>query len=180
MAAAAHTGAQPIDDAFLAEFIEGWSSAWNSRDPERVIAWMHPDCVYDDSAWPTTMRSHDDARAFFRAAWRAVPDLEFWSFIPARVPGEAKAMAHWQARGTMTGPLHPPGFAPTGGRIEFDGFDYYEFRDGKLARLNIVFDMVALGRQIRAMPPAGGLAERPVVWLQRLQARIARRRKRAT
>ena len=44
--------------------------------------------------------------------------------------------------------LDPPGLAPTGKRMEFDGADFHEYRDGKVARLRIVFDMAAGMRQL--------------------------------
>jgi hypothetical protein len=34
----------------------------------------------------------------------------------------------------MTGPLDPPGFAPTGARIQLEGDDHWEFR-GELMSL---------------------------------------------
>jgi hypothetical protein len=114
-------------------------------------------------------------REFLRHTWRALPDLEFSSATFARVPGEAKAMAHWQARATMAGPLDPPGYAATLDLVEFDGFDYHEYRDGKLSRLRIIFNMVDVGRQIGAMPQAGSKTEKAVVLLHSLQARLRRR-----
>lgn len=165
-----HTGGEAIDDAFLADFIERWAAAWNSHDPERVIAMMQPDCVYDDSAWHQSMRSPEETRAFLRSAWTALPDLSFVSATPARVPGEAKATAYWHARGTMKGKLDPPGYAPTNGAVDFYGFDYYEFRDGKLSRLHIIFDMLDVGRQIGAAPPRGSLLEKGSVLWQRFTA----------
>ena len=165
----------PIDDAFLQSFMTAWQAAWNSHDPERVVAMMTPECTYDDAAWPTTMRGHDDVREFLRHVWRALPDLEFvWADF-ARVPGEAKAMAHWKARASMRGPLDPPGYAATLDPVEFDGFDYHQYRDGKIERLHIIFDMADLGRQIGAIPPTGSLREKAVVMLHRPTARLRRR-----
>lgn len=170
----AHAGTDPIDDAFIQRFVADWAAAWNSHDPARLTALMTPDCRVDDSAWPRTMQGHPDMQEFVRTLWRAAPDMEF-SAVAARIPGEPKGMSFWKGRATMTGPLDPPGFSPTNGRMEIDGFDYYEFRDGKVARLVTVQDMVAVGRQMAAMPSAGSWAERPLVWLQRLRARFMRR-----
>lgn len=169
-------GAEPIDDQFVAEFLRVWQAAWNSHDPDRVVAWMAPDCVYDDAAWHKTMRTHDEVREFLRHTWAAVPDLTFYEATPCRSPGENKAAYYWKVRGTMTGTLAPPGYAPTNGAVDFDGFDYHEYRDGKITRLRIVFNMMQLGQQVGAVPPTGSTLERPVVWLQRLKARGMRSR----
>lgn len=175
MTTEANAAQAPIDDAFLNEFMTKWQAAWNSHDPERVVAMMHPDCVYDDAAWHKTMRNHDEVREFLRHTWRALPDLEFFEAKFARVPGEAKGIAYWKARATMTGPIDPPGYAPTLDRVEFDGFDYHEYRDGRLQRLRILFNMVDLGRQIGAIPAAGSVSEKSAVLLQSIQARLRRR-----
>jgi steroid delta-isomerase-like uncharacterized protein len=175
MVTATHSGTSAIDDAFMQEFMQDWQQAWNSHDPERVVAMMHPDCVYNDAGWHLTMRNHDDVRVFLRHTWRALPDLEFYWATFGRVPGEARAIAHWKARATMRGSLDPPGFAPTLDAVEFDGFDFHEYRDGKLANLRIVFNMMDVGRQIGAIPQAGSKMERGVVLMHNMQARLRRR-----
>jgi hypothetical protein len=71
----------------------------------------------------------------------------------------------------MLGPLDPPGYAPTGGRVEFEGIDFYDrFHDGLLTHYTVLFDMLDLGRQIGAAPQPGTLADRMGVFMQRLAA----------
>jgi hypothetical protein len=48
-------------------------------------------------------------------------------------------------------------------------------RDGRIARYRAFYDMNDLARQLGLVPPAGGGAERAMVTLQRLRARLARR-----
>jgi len=168
-------GSQGVDDDVVRSFARDWAAAWNSHDPERVVAMMAPNCQYDDTAWSTTMRTHDEVREFLRHTWSALPDLEFYDVTIARVPGEPKAIFHWHARATMRGALDPPGYAPTLDRLEFDGFDMHEYHDGKLVRLRILFNMMDVGQQIVAVPPPGTLRERAVVFLHRLQAPGRRR-----
>jgi len=79
-------------------------------------------------------------------------------------------------RGTFSGaPIDPPGFAPTGLTMEVTGVDLWEFRDGRLCRYRAFYDMNDLARQLGIVPPPGSRAERGMVALQRLQARLARR-----
>jgi hypothetical protein len=55
----AETSVKPaagIDLEFLAEFAQRWEGAWNSHQPDRLLELMTEDIVYDDSAWPSTMR----------------------------------------------------------------------------------------------------------------------------
>jgi steroid delta-isomerase-like uncharacterized protein len=155
------TQSQELDQAWAEDFLKRWEAAWNSHDPSRLLELMTDDIVYDDSAWPTTMRGHGEVRTFLEFAWRAFPDLSFeWIDGPFVVPGQAKAAFYWKGSGTHTGPLDPPGFAPTGKRIAFEGGDFHEYREGRVCRLRIVFDMMDVGRQIGTVPKAGSPVEK--------------------
>jgi hypothetical protein len=79
-------------------------------------------------------------------------------------------------RGTMKGPLDPPGFAPTGRSMEVEGVDLWMMRDGRIARYRAFYDINDLARQLGIAPPAGSRADRAMVRLQRLQAPILRRK----
>jgi steroid delta-isomerase-like uncharacterized protein len=179
----AETSMQPktgIDLDFLAGFAERWEGAWNSHQADRVLELMTEDIAYDDSAWPTTMRGHAQVREFLESAWRAMPDLRFEMVEgPFLHPSEPVATFTWKGSGTFSGPLEPPGFAPTGTRAEFEGFDLQEYRDGRVCRLRIVTDMLEVSRQFGLMPQHGSRAEKAGAAAQRLgmrvKARLARR-----
>jgi steroid delta-isomerase-like uncharacterized protein len=167
------TEGRDLDQAWVGEFAQRWGAAWNSHEPARLLELMTEDIVYDDSAWPTTMRGHDDVRTFLDSVWRAFPDLEFeWVDGPYILPGQPKAAFYWKGGGTHTGRLDPPGFAPTGKRIEFEGADFHEYRDGRVCRLRIVFDMVDVGRQLGTLPKAGSQVEKAGAAAQRLAMSI--------
>jgi steroid delta-isomerase-like uncharacterized protein len=170
------TQRQELDQAWVEEFLKGWEAAWNSHEPERLLGLMTEDIVYDDSAWPTTMHGHGDVRQFLESAWRAFPDLRFEVFDgPFIASGEPKAAFHWTGSGTHTGPIDPPGFASTGKRIEFDGADFHEYRDGRVCRLRIVFDMMDVGRQLGTIPKAGSPVEKAGAAAQRLAVKVRER-----
>lgn len=157
------------------QFGQDWLAAWNSHDPERVLALMTEDIVYDDSAWPVTMRGHADVRAFLDHTWRAFPDMSFELLEGPYRLGESRAAFWWRGQGTMTGPVDPPGFAPNGKRWEVDGVDFHEYRDGRISRLRIIFNMTEAAQQLALVPAPGSRAERLAVRLQRLTARRAGR-----
>ena len=71
------TQREELDREWLGDFIQRWEAAWNSHEPERLLELMTEDVVYDDSAWPKTMRGHTDVREFLEFTWRAFPDLHF-------------------------------------------------------------------------------------------------------
>ena len=173
MAQTETTQEQQLDRGWVEEFVKRWEDAWNSHEPDRVLELMTEDIVYDDSAWPTTMRGHGDVRQFLEFAWRAFPDLRFESAGgPFIAFGEPKAAFQWAASATHTGPIDPPGFAPTGKRIEFDGADFHEYRDGRVCRLRIVLDMMDLGRQLGTLPKAGSPMEKAGAAAQRLAMKV--------
>jgi predicted ester cyclase len=112
-------------------------------------------------------------REFLESTWRAMPDLAFELLDgPFLHPAEPQAAFHWRGTGTFTGPLEPPGFAPTGTRVDFTGFDRHVYRDGRVSRLWITFDMMDLTRQIGLMPKPGSRFERAGAAAQRAGMRI--------
>lgn len=76
----------------------------------------------------------------------------------------------------MTGPLYPPGFAPTNGRVKMAGIDVCEFRDHLACHVGCFSETAPVARQIGAMPLPGSGSERFGVLLQRLAARKLRRK----
>jgi steroid delta-isomerase-like uncharacterized protein len=173
MADTGATQAQELDKAWIEDFARRWADAWNSHEQTRLLDLMTEDIVYDDSAWPATMRGHGEVRAFLDFTWRAFPDMRFELIEgPFLAPGAPRASYYWKGTGTHTGPIDPPGFAATGRRIEFDGADFFEFRDGRVSRLRVVFDMMDIARQLGTMPPVGSPIEKAGAAVQRLGMRV--------
>lgn len=175
----AQTGAtqrEGLEQAWVEDFAKRWEAAWNSHEQARLLELMTEDIVYDDSAWPTTMRGHGDVRTFLDYVWRAFPDLRIdMADGPYIRPGQPQAAFYWKGSGTHSGAIDPPGFAPTGKRIEFEGADFHEYRDGRVCRLRIVFDMMDVGRQIGTLPKAGSPVEKAGAAAQRLGMKVRER-----
>jgi steroid delta-isomerase-like uncharacterized protein len=171
-AQATSTGVEP---EWVEEFAQRWADAWNSHDPDRLLGLMTDDIAYDDSASPETMHGHGDVRAFLDMTWRAFPDMRFEPvdepLISATRP---RAAFWWRGTATNTGRIDPPGLAPTGKRIEFEGADFHEYRDGKVARLQIVFDMADVMMQLGVLPEPGSRGEKVVTALGNLQTKLRR------
>jgi steroid delta-isomerase-like uncharacterized protein len=161
-----HATAPPIES--IRELVAGWLDAWNSHDPDRVLNFLTEDVEARDDSWPRPMRGHGQVREFLEALWRAVPDMTFALLDgPYVIPDEPRASFHWRGNGTFTGRMDPPGFAPTGRRWEIDGADFHEYRDGRISRLRVVFDLMSVSRQLGVMPAAGSRAERAMAAAQR-------------
>ena len=158
---------------WIRDFATQWIDAWNSHEVDRVLALMSEDIEYRDDAWPKPMRGHADVREFLEASWRAFPDMTFELLGgPYVIPGEPRAAFHWRGWATHTGPLEPPGLTPTGRRWEIEGADFHEYRDGRVCKLRIAFDMLSVSRQLGLMPAAGGRAESALAMAQRSASRV--------
>jgi steroid delta-isomerase-like uncharacterized protein len=163
-----------LEKSFVQDFVRRLGEAINSHDSDAIVALCSQDIVWVDPAAQTPLQGRDAVRRFHRDTFfRAMPDVRYevvdgpyLSLDGTRVAVRAKFI------GTMNGPLDPPGFAPTGRTVEFETAEFWEFDNDLLVRQTVVIDMLALARQIGAAPRSGSLAERVVLLLQRLTARV--------
>lgn len=168
---------EPLDQAFLRSFCAEWYAAWNAQDYERVVAMCTDDVEWRDPTTPEPQFGRAALGRVMAMLARACPDYQFEELEPAYAsPTHAKAIVRWRFTGTMTGELEPPGFAPTGRRIEVRGDDHWEFCGGLLCRCEVLYDLNAIGVHIGAAPAPGTRGEKFAVLLQHLAARRMRRR----
>ena len=164
-----------LDERFAREFAERYGEVWSSHDADLIEPLVTDDIVWLDPALPEPARGVEEVKEFMRTSWAAFPDL---SFTPGPMwldPHEDSMTWAWRMEGTNSGPLEPPGFAPTGRRIDVDGIDVWDFADGRIERYRAYYDMALVARQLGVMPSPGSRGERVGVMLQRAQARFARR-----
>jgi steroid delta-isomerase-like uncharacterized protein len=168
-------GSVALTEEVARDFADRWQVAWNTRRPEEVTALCTDDVVWDDPLTDGPERGKAAVAAYLESTWRTFPDLEFtWPEGPFCSYERTKLACHWRVTGTMLGPADP-GFAPTGRRVEADGVDLLELRDGLVCDYVGFFDARRMAQQIGVLPPAGSRAERLAVRLQRLGARLGRR-----
>jgi steroid delta-isomerase-like uncharacterized protein len=150
-----------VDGAFARDFAERWVAAWNSHDAQRILDLCTPDIVWIDPALPEPSRGREEARTFIDSTWRAFPDLVFTPVGEPYVQLEGHdAALLWDVTGTMTGPMEPPGFAPTGARIKGRGMDLYGFEGELLAEYTTVYDLSAWMRVMGLLPEPGSRFEK--------------------
>ena len=160
----------------LRGFAGRYMAAWNSRDTDAMAQLITDDIVWTDPALPEPALGIPAVQEFMRASFRAFPDLRFSEPDPPAlaVTGDMVLWA-WFMEGSHRGPIDPPGFAPTGHTMRVDRVDQWTMRDGRIARYRAFYDMNDVARQLGIVPAPGSRAERGMVALQRLQARLARR-----
>jgi predicted ester cyclase len=160
---------QELDETFIRDFVARLHDAVNAHDADAVAGLCAEDIEWFDPAAPEPLRGREAVRRFHRdTMFRALPDVRIDLVGGPYLSLDRTSIAtRLVIRGTMTGPLIPPGFAPTGGHVEFETAEFSDFRGSLLAHHRVVLDMLALARQIGAAPKSGTFAEHLGVWLQR-------------
>ena len=164
-------------DLDLVQFCARYLAAWNSHDATAMSDLVTDDVLWEDPTLPAPARGAAAVRDFMREAWVAFPDLRFdESDEPHLSVAGSKVAWRWRMRGTNTGPIDPPGFAATGRTIEIEGVDLWTMHDGRIAHLRAFYDFNALALQLGLAPAPGSRMEKGAVALQRVRARVSRRR----
>jgi steroid delta-isomerase-like uncharacterized protein len=104
-----------------------------------------------------TRHGPDELAAHFQGLFSAMPDFRM-EVVHTAEEGDA-VYARWKLTGTHTGGAFN-GIEATGKRIALDGMDQFTVRDGKLVSNFVVFDQMAVGRQLGLLPPDGSTADR--------------------
>jgi len=166
-----------VDDA--ADAVARVVTAWNSHSADRLVELSRPDVLWEDPFIPSGRLVGQDALGrWLSGIWRAMPDLCFVVDGPVHLAADGRSLlAEWSGTATMTGPLDPPGFAPTGRPITMTGTDRQWFDGGLLTHVRTTTDVMHVARQIGAAPQPGSFAERLDVPPQPAAAAGMRRRR---
>ena len=156
-------------------------AAWDARELDAFVRLLAPDVYWHDLGMLHPPASGREAvRRFAESVLRAFPDFSLVLRAPICVAADGlSCVVPWTITATNTGVLAPPGVAPTGQRVHFDGLDYIQFCDGLVTRIETRFDPAEPLEQllhIRVRPPPGSLRERIFVLLQQARAAWLRRR----
>ena len=115
----------------------------------------------------------DGVRAYWAEFFASMPDLRFHA-EDVVADGDQVAV-RWTAKGTFAGPASYQGIEPTYSRLDLDGLDLFDLRDGKIVREHAYTDGATFARQIGLLPPAGSTAEQRMTRAFNGQAKLKRR-----
>lgn len=166
-----------VDPVFVDQFVTRWVAAVNAHDVPALLEQCSEDVEFKDPAFEQPFVGKAAVGDIVTAIFSAFPDLRFHLQAPPLLSSDGTVAAiHVHMSATMSGPLDPPGFAPTHAPISVHAVELYQFDRGQVSRIHLVFDMLDLGRQIGAAPPVGSVADRLGTLLQRRTAKKLSRR----
>jgi steroid delta-isomerase-like uncharacterized protein len=165
----------------VVDFANSWVDRWNAHDVDRILALVTEDVIWEDPSIDGTANGLADAGAYIAHLFRAFPDIA-WSMPAAllvSVEEDREVLTvgqRWACRGTMLGPLDPPGFAPTGKAFELEGIDVWELQRERrrLRRVVSHYDGLEFARRVGLVPARASSQERMLLRLQRARERFSR------
>ena len=140
------------------------------RDIEAMAALWAPDGT-DHIAGQVDAVGPSGVREYFTELFAAFPD--FALTVRSTVAEGDRTAVHWTATGTHLGPFW--GVEPTGARVELEGIDLLEVRDGRLVRNDAVADSLSVARQVGLLPRAGSAAEQRLFGAFNAKTKMERR-----
>jgi glyoxylase-like metal-dependent hydrolase (beta-lactamase superfamily II)/predicted ester cyclase len=148
-------------------------AALAERDLDAALECWAPDGVERVPGAPDgVLRLPDEYRTYFGGVFAAFPDLRIE--VLDTVAQDDRCAVRYRMSGTFAGAPFQ-GIAPTGARVQLDGCDVFEVRDGLIHRNDAFFDQMELARQLGALPPAGSAQERGMTAALNARTRLARR-----
>jgi glyoxylase-like metal-dependent hydrolase (beta-lactamase superfamily II)/predicted ester cyclase len=148
-----------------------YMAAVAARDVDAMAACWAPGAT-DTIVGDQDLVAPEGVRSWFSELFGAFPDfaLEVRSTV---TEGERCAVL-WRATGTFAGPGSFQGLDPNGARVDVEGCDVLEVREGRLHGNLAHIPQLAIARQIGLLPPAGSSAERSLNAVFNRRTRAAR------
>lgn len=125
------------------ELVRAYYEMWNEQDFSKADTLLDPDIRFRGSL-DITANGIDGFKEYAQMVVSAFPNL--YHAIEMSVHEENLAAAYVTYTGTHEGPLFD--YQPTGRRICYSGASFFHFKNGKIARINILGDLNALHQQL--------------------------------
>lgn len=147
---------------------------FNEGDLDAAAALVTDDFELVDVAASRTFNGPAGLREWLDLFRTALPDART-EIVNVLAEGARVASEHI-GRGTHDGPFVTPAgtIPPTGRRVELRIGEFYELRDGRIARLSAYYDSATMLRQLGLMPAQGSTGERAMTELMGLGVKAAR------
>jgi len=125
------------------ELVRAYYDMWNSKDFSRADSLLDADIRFRGSL-DITANGIEGFKEYAHMLIQAFPNL--YHAIEITVHEDALAAVYVTYTATHEGPLFD--YAPTGRRICYSGASFFQFKQGKIASINVLGDLNALHRQL--------------------------------
>ena len=115
----------------------------------------------------------DELREYFQGLYAAVPDFQLR--IVSVTGDDERAAVRWKLTGTFAGPGRFQGLDPNGARVDIEGIDLLEVRDGRVHDLVAYTDNATIARQLGVLPPQDSPTEQRMTKAMNLRTRLGSR-----
>jgi steroid delta-isomerase-like uncharacterized protein len=138
-----------LDEEFIA--------AWNAHDPDRAVALLSDDVVWQDVGSPQPMHGKAAARQYMQSWFTALPDLK--AVVKNRVVTEDQVAVEVGFTGTNSGPVQmgpdAPAIPATGRKVTGQGTYFLRIQNGKGVEVHSYPDVAGMMMQLGLIPLAG-------------------------
>jgi steroid delta-isomerase-like uncharacterized protein len=118
-------------------------AAWNAHDAERILSFCADDVVFEEVPMGKVFRGKKEAKDFISNSFTSFPDFKL----------EIKSgFGEWDMSGTFAH-SDMPGMPATGKKFSVRGASIIEFRQGKISRESMYWDLASFLQQVGLMPP---------------------------
>lgn len=136
-----------------------------------MVALWEPGAVEQFPTFEQSFRVPDEFAAHFRSLFEAFPDVQ-WDILSVAQDAEL-VVVRSRMHGTHLGIYQ--GIIATGKAFEVETIDFLQIRDARIFHNNVLFDGLAVLRQIGLLPPAGSRRERTLQRAFNILTRVRRR-----
>jgi steroid delta-isomerase-like uncharacterized protein len=134
----------------MEKMMNDYVAAWNAHDMERVLSFCTDDIVYEDVPIEKAWRGKKEAKDFVSSTFTNFPDFKIE--VKASFGAGDGGAGEWVMSGTFAN-SSIPGVPATGKSFSIPGASVIEFREGKINRESMYWNMAAFLQQVGLMPP---------------------------
>jgi glyoxylase-like metal-dependent hydrolase (beta-lactamase superfamily II)/predicted ester cyclase len=147
-------------------------AAIDAHDLEQAVAMWTPG-GRENVRGRVDVQAPEGVREFIGELLGAVPDLRME--VISTTTEKERCGVLWRLTGTFAGPGSVGGVAPTGSRVDLEGFDLLTVRDGLIETNDAFTDSMSFARQVGMMPPQDSPAEQRMTSAFNAKTRFASR-----
>jgi len=132
-----------------AKAMNDYVAAWNAHDGNKILSFCTDDVVFEEVPMGKVFRGNKEAKDFISNTFTDFPDfkIELKSGFSAGDWGAGE----WVMSATFAH-SSTPGMTATGKRFSVRGASIIEFRQGKICRESMYWDLASFLQQVGLMP----------------------------